>query len=89
MEFHNLYQELEQSTEMIHALLSGVTEQEARVKPNAESWSMLEVTCHLCDEERADFRQHLDFILSAALKPGLPRQDKVWLRLTPRLGLGA
>jgi len=41
MEFHNLYQELEQSTEMIHALLSGVTEQEARVKPNAESWSML------------------------------------------------
>ncbi len=63
MEFKLLYEELTNSTEMIRALLSGVTQEEARVKPNAETWSILEVTCHLYDEEREDFREHLDFIL--------------------------
>jgi len=63
MEFKTLYQELVNSTEMIRALLAGVGQEEAQVKPNAESWSMLEVVCHLYDEEREDFREHLDFIL--------------------------
>ena len=63
MEFNILYQELERSTEMIRALLSGITQEEAQLKPGPESWSILEVTCHLYDEEREDFREHLDFIL--------------------------
>lgn len=63
MEFHILFQELRNSTEMIRALLAGVTQEEAQVKPNPESWSILEVICHLYDEEREDFREHLDFIL--------------------------
>jgi hypothetical protein len=48
---------------MIRALLAGVEPEAARFKPSAESWSMLEVVCHLYDEEREDFREHLDFIL--------------------------
>jgi len=63
MEFSTLYQELQNSTEMIRALLSGVAPEAARLKPSAESWSILEVVCHLYDEEREDFREHLDFIL--------------------------
>lgn len=63
MEFRILYQELQNSTEMIRALLSGITQEEARNKPNVDSWSLLEVTCHLYDLEREDFREHLDFIL--------------------------
>jgi hypothetical protein len=63
MQFETLYQELQNSTEMIRALLSGITQAEAQVKPAPESWSILEVTCHLYDEEREDFREHLDFIL--------------------------
>ena len=63
MEPKVLYQELLNSTEMIRALLSGITQEEAQVKPGAGSWSMLEVVCHLYDEEREDFREHLDFIL--------------------------
>ena len=63
MEFDILYRELERSTEMIRALLSGISQAEAQVKPNPESWSILEVICHLHDEEREDFREHLDFIL--------------------------
>jgi len=63
MKFKLLYDELTNSTEVIRALLSGVSQEDARVKPNAESWSILEVTCHLYDEECEDFREHLDFIL--------------------------
>ena len=79
MEFKVLYDELENSTEMIHALLAGVTQEDARVKPNAESWSMLEVICHLYDEEREDFREHLDFILN--------RQNGEWHPINPQGGV--
>ena len=70
MEFKTLYQELANSTEMIRSLLAGISQEEALDKPNADSWSILEVICHLCDEEREDFREHLDFILH--------RQSEEW-----------
>lgn len=70
MEFGTLYQELQNSTEMIRALLAGVTPEAARLKPSVESWSILEVVCHLYDVEREDFREHLDFILH--------RQNQEW-----------
>jgi uncharacterized damage-inducible protein DinB len=63
MEFKTLYQELSYSTEMIKALLARISQEEAQIKPNVESWSILEVVCHLYDVEREDFREHLDFIL--------------------------
>jgi hypothetical protein len=75
MEFNAFYQELVSSTEMIRALLSGVTLEQARFKPNAETWSLLEVVCHLYDEEREDFREHLDFILH--------RQHEEWHGIDP------
>ncbi|MBN2117250.1 MAG: DinB family protein [Anaerolineales bacterium] len=75
MEFTTLYQELQNSTEMIRALLAGITQEESQVKPNADSWSILEVVCHLHDTEREDFREHLDFILH--------RQNEEWHRIHP------
>jgi hypothetical protein len=63
MEFETLYQELRNSTDIINTLLVGITQDDAQFKPAPEAWSILEVTCHLYDEEREDFRQRLDFIL--------------------------
>jgi len=63
MEYKILYQELTNSTEMFRALLKDIDQEQAQVKPDAKSWSMLEVVCHLYDVEREDFREHLDFIL--------------------------
>lgn len=76
MEFKTLYRELENSTEMIRALLSGITQEEAQIKPNPGSWSILEVVCHLYDEEREDFREHVDFILH--------RQNEEWHQIDPQ-----
>jgi hypothetical protein len=56
-------------------LLAGIRQEEATVKPNPESWSLLEVVCHLYDEEREDFREHLDFILH--------RQHENWHEIDP------
>jgi hypothetical protein len=61
---------------MIRALLLGITQDEAQIKPNPESWSILEVVCHLCDEEHEDFREHLGFIL--------PRQNEGWHVIDPQ-----
>ncbi len=76
MEFQTLYRELQDSTEMIRALLAGITQEEAQVKPDAHTWSVLEVICHLYDEEREDFREHLDFILH--------RQDEEYHVIDPQ-----
>ena len=75
MKFETLYQELKHSTGIIRALLVGITQEEAQVKPDERSWSMLEVVCHLYDEEREDFREHLDFILH--------RQNEEWHGIDP------
>ena len=63
MQFEVLYQELAHGAEIIHALAMGVTQAEAQIKPDPESWSILEVLCHLHDIEREDFSQRLDSIL--------------------------
>ena len=73
MEFKVLRQELEHSAAMIASLLTGISQEQARVKPAPDSWSVLEVVCHLYDEEREDFREHLDFILH--------RQEQEWHRI--------
>jgi hypothetical protein len=58
-----LISEMEQSTEIIRSLTADFDLEEARFKPTPETWSVLEVVCHLLDEEREDFRQRLDIIL--------------------------
>jgi hypothetical protein len=77
MKFTEIYQELVNSTEVIRALTANVSQGEAQFKPTPETWSMLEVVCHLYDEEREDFREHLDFILH--------RQDREnWKQIDPQ-----
>jgi hypothetical protein len=75
MKFETLYLELVNSTDMIFTLLADLTQEEAMVKPDVASWSILETLCHLYDEEQEDFREHLDFILN--------RQDQKWHQIDP------
>lgn len=44
-------------------MVLGLTDADARWKPAAEHWSVLEVCCHLLDEEREDFRVRLRSVL--------------------------
>ncbi len=67
--------ELVHGAEAIRSLVSGVSPDEARQRPTPEVWSMLEVMCHLHDEEREDFRPRLDVVLH--------RPETAWLRIDP------
>jgi hypothetical protein len=64
MEFETLYQELAHGAEIIKALVIGITQAEAQVRPTPEDWSILEVVGHLIDEERDDFRLRVDLTLN-------------------------
>lgn len=45
------------------ALFSGTDKAQYSWKPNPEKWNLLEVLCHLYDEEREDFRARLKHTL--------------------------
>lgn len=53
----------------IRSMAQGITDPQARTRPDPASWSMLEVVNHLWDEEREEFRIHLDYTLH---RPGEP-----------------
>lgn len=43
----------------LRAIVALVSSEDARWRPGPEHWSILEVCCHLLDEEREDFRLRL------------------------------
>lgn len=54
---------LERFAGVLPAVVSAVTDAEARWKPAPEHWSILEVCRHLLDEEREDFRVRVESTL--------------------------
>ena len=54
---------LTSSGEAIACLYSGITAEQARVRPAPGKWSLIEILGHLCDEEREDFRTRLRLMI--------------------------
>jgi hypothetical protein len=81
MQFEILYEELAHNIEIVRQLVTGNSQAEARFKPNSESWSILEVVCHLYDEEQEDFRQRLDIILHSPDAKWPPIDPGGWVTL--------
>jgi hypothetical protein len=63
MDLEYCIKQLAEDAQRVGALVDGVNEAQARWKPDPDSWSILEVICHLLDEERYDFRVRLDITL--------------------------
>ena len=55
--------QMEANAQRLRTLAEGVSDEQARWKPDPESWSILEVVHHLRDEEKEDFRVFLDYTL--------------------------
>ncbi|MBN1311917.1 MAG: DinB family protein [Anaerolineae bacterium] len=75
MDFNTATSHLQKNAEIIRMLVQDIEDEQARWKPTPDTWSILEVINHLYDEEREDFREHLDLILH---RPGQP-----WSRIAP------
>lgn len=63
MDINECRQQLEQNARRLAALVQDVEERQARWRPEPDSWSILEVVCHLLEEEQKDFRVRIDFTL--------------------------
>ena len=63
----------------IQTLTLGVSKEQARWKPDPQSWSILEVVNHLHDEECADFRVRLDILLHHPDQPWPPINPAGWV----------
>ena len=79
MNAQSLIDELEQGLGIITSLANGLSDAEAAARPAPEAWSMLEVLCHLYDEEREDFRQRLDILLHRPADPWPPIRPAEWV----------
>lgn len=79
MEFETLYHDLAHGAEIIRALVLGVTQAEAQIRPAPESWSILEVIGHLVDEERDDFRLRVDILLNRPGETWPPIHPGAWV----------
>ena len=77
-----IIRKLELNGSRIRLLVEGVSPAQAQLKPDLESWSILEVINHLYDEEREDFRAHLFFILNNPTGnwPSIDPQDWITTR---------
>jgi hypothetical protein len=60
---------LEQFPQILPVVLATVDAEQARWKPANGNWSILEVVCHLADEESEDFRPRLKAVLSDPKTP--------------------
>lgn len=75
MDIDYLKRQLAINRDRVAALARGVPEDQARWKPNHESWSILEVISHLADEEEFDFPPRLRIILEGG--------EKAWAEIDP------
>ena len=71
-----LKRQLAINRDRVAALSRGISEDQARWKPDEESWSVLEVVSHLADEEEFDFPVRLKIILEDG--------DKSWPEIDPQ-----
>lgn len=72
MEIKDIITELEANAKVFHTLLADIPPSLYRWKPDAEKWSLLEIICHLFDEERDDFRARTRHTLETPAEPMPP-----------------
>ena len=70
-----LKRQLALNRDRVAALARGISRDQAIWRPNKESWSILQVICHLADEEEFDFPVRLRMILE--------KSEKEWPKIDP------
>ncbi|MHC4903871.1 MAG: DinB family protein [Planctomycetota bacterium] len=58
-----LIDRLERFADILPAVVDGLSEADARWRPDGTGWSILEIVTHMADEEVEDFRQRVELTL--------------------------
>lgn len=73
-----LIDRLERFPPALLALVSVLSPEDLRWKPDPGSWSVQEIVCHLVDEETADFRARVISTLEDPTRPWTPIDPEGW-----------
>lgn len=79
MDIAYLIAELRANGAVFDSLLRHVPAEQRVWRPEEGKWSMLEVVCHLYDEERDDFRARLRSVLDDPSQPLPPTNPEAWV----------
>jgi hypothetical protein len=79
MNYNYIIEKLEGNVSTFKSLLEKISDEQARWKPSPEKWSLLEVTNHLFDEEREDFRKRIKNVLEDPAKTWSPVDPESWV----------
>ena len=79
MDTSGLIRQLEIDLERFRALVAGISDEQARWRPDSQAWSLLEIVCHLHDEERLDFRLRIEAILNHPGEEAPPIDPEGWV----------
>jgi len=69
---------LTSNQEVFRRLLENTSVEEYTFRPDARAWCLLEVTCHLLDEEVEDFRARVNHVLMTPDVPLKPISPEKW-----------
>jgi hypothetical protein len=78
-DFNKIISGLEENRNVFKALLSDLTEEFFLWKPNPNKWCLLEIVCHLYDEEREDFKARTRHVLETPTESLPPIDPQGWV----------
>ena len=79
MDLKAIIEGFERNGALIEASYEGVSPEAARWKPNEKKWSLLEILCHLADEEKRDFRTRVELTLDGKGEKWPPIDPEGWV----------
>jgi hypothetical protein len=71
--------DLARNANVFRSLLEGIDDTEVKWKPEPKKWSLLEIVCHLHDEEREDFRARVQHTLANNAEDLPPIDPEGWV----------
>lgn len=73
-----LIKRMETFPSVLAVLTANLSEEESHWKPESGAWSIVEIVCHLADEEVLDFRARVDATLHDPEAPWEPIDPEGW-----------
>ena len=79
MDHRNIIAQLSANRAVYKATFAAISTDLAIWRPHIEHWSILEIACHLADEEREDFRARLQSTLEDPARPWPSIDPQSWI----------
>ena len=75
-----IFDELHRNKNVFQELLSNISKENVLWSQNPKKWCLLEVVCHLYDEEREDFRTRVKCVLADPETPPPSFDPLIWVK---------